>query len=80
MRVLQILLLFIIAVCVKTDGEPFDNCTEDDECPQNATCNDLSSSGQCECDEEFIPYDSPVEFEGDAMIFCTRRYLCMQVY
>ena len=66
---------------MKSDGKPFDDCTDDDQCPQNATCNDeMTSSGQCECDEEFFPYDSPVELEGDAMILCTRRYLCMQVY
>ena len=82
MRVPQILLLLIIATCVKSDGEPFGECLKDDQCPLNGTCVGNNGDSKCECDEDFYPYDAPVEVEGDPMVLCTRRYmyLCMHVY
>ena len=81
MRVLQILLLLIIAVRVNSDGETFGDCTDDDDCPQNATCVEVGEGElECECEENFSPYDSPVAVEGVAMVLCIRRYLCMHVY
>nr|XP_022312418.1 protein delta homolog 1-like [Crassostrea virginica] len=72
MSVLQILLLLIIAVRVNSDGETFGACTDDDDCPQNATCVEVGEGElECECEENFSPYDSPVAVEGDAMVLCT---------
>ena len=81
MRVPQILVLLTITVCVEPDGKSFGACRGDDDCPQNATCVIMySNMGNCECDEDFYPYDSPVAVEGNAMVLCTRRYLYMHVY
>ena len=67
MSVLQILLLLIIAVRVNSDGETFGDCTDDDDCPQNATCVEVDAwKRECECEENFSPYDSPVAVEGVA--------------
>nr|XP_022303559.1 adhesive plaque matrix protein 2-like [Crassostrea virginica] len=71
MRVPQILLLLIIATCVKSDGEPFGECLDDDQCPLNGTCVGENGDAKCECDEDFYPYDAPVEVEGDPMVLCT---------
>ncbi|XP_022336366.2 uncharacterized protein LOC111132813 isoform X1 [Crassostrea virginica] len=72
MRVPQILVLLTITVCVEPDGKSFGACTVDDDCPQNATCVIMySNMGNCERDEDFYPYDSPVAVEGNAMVLCT---------
>ena len=76
MRVPQILVLLTITVCVEPDGKSFGACRVDDDCPQNATCGRyIMYRGNCECDEDFYPYDSPVTVEGNAIVLCTRRYL-----
>ena len=81
-RVLQILLLLIIAVRVNSDGETFGDCTDDDDCPQNATCVEVEERLKCECDGKFYPFALPVKVLKDAMFRCTRRYMysCMHIY
>ena len=81
-RVLQILLLLIIAVRVNSDGEPFKECTDDDDCPLNSTCVNLRGVLECKCDGKFYPFVLPVKVAKDAMGLCTRRYmyLCVHVY
>ncbi|XP_078327939.1 transmembrane cell adhesion receptor mua-3-like [Crassostrea virginica] len=71
MRVLQILLLLIIAVRVNSDGEPFRACTDDDDCPLNSTCVNLSGELVCKCDGKFYPFVLPVKVPEDAMFLCT---------
>ena len=78
MRVLQILLLLIIPVGVKSDGEPFDKCTPIGGCPADATC-DVGFSNTCICNEGFYPYDTGVEVAGDPQTLCDRKYLSMHV-
>ena len=85
MRVLQILLLLIIAVRVNSDGKTFSLCRNDGDCPQNATCVHVEVGAgdfECECDEKLYPFVPPVKVGEDEMILCTRRYmyLCMHVH
>ena len=79
MRVLQILLLLIIVVGVKSDGEPFDECEDDDDCPPDATCTDVDGDNKCVCNTDFYPYDTGVTVNGNPQTICTRKYLSMHV-
>ena len=82
MRVLQILLLLIIAVRVNSNGEPFNDCLDDDDCPQNATCVEVEERLTCECDEKLYLFVPPVKVGEEVLPLCTRRYmyLCVHVY
>nr|XP_022310827.1 delta-like protein 1 [Crassostrea virginica] len=74
MRVLQILLLLIIAVRVNSDGKTFSVCRNDGDCPQNATCVHVEVGAgdfECECDEKLYPFVPPVKVGEDEMILCT---------
>ena len=79
MRVLQILLLLIIAVRVNSDGIPFDFCSDNDDCPLNATCVKVNDESRCVCDGKLYPFIPPIKDPEVVMFLCTRRYmfLCM---
>ena len=79
MRVPQILLLLIIAVRVNSDGIPFVFCSDNDDCPLNATCVEVNPESGCVCDGKLYPFIPPIKVAEDVMFLCTRRYmfLCM---
>nr|XP_022294645.1 delta-like protein 1 [Crassostrea virginica] len=74
MRVLQILLLLIIVVGVKSDGQPFGDCDDNADCPPDATCIDSDGNGvidKCECNTGFYAYDTGVTVGGVPQTMCT---------
>nr|XP_022312419.1 slit homolog 2 protein-like isoform X1 [Crassostrea virginica] len=71
MRVPQILLLLIIAVRVNSDGIPFVFCSDNDDCPLNATCVEVNDESGCVCDGKLYPFIPPIKVAEDVMFLCT---------